>query len=57
MIHYSDGMIMKEISKLENAVIRVVSRSIRKAEEKIAKYFFEEFLIKGSKITVQCPSK
>jgi len=43
MLHYFDGMAIKEISKLENAVIRVVSRSIRKAEENIAKYFLKNF--------------
>jgi RNA polymerase sigma-70 factor (ECF subfamily) len=43
MLHYFDGMTIKEISKLENTVIRVVSRSIRKAEENISKYFLKNF--------------
>ena len=43
MLHYFDGMTIKEIAKLESVVIRVVSRSIRKAEENIAKYFLRNF--------------
>ena len=43
MLHYFDEMTIKEIAKVENAVIRVVSRSIRKAEENIAKYFLKNF--------------
>ncbi len=43
LLYYFDDMTVKEIAKLENVVIRVVSRSIRKAEEKLSKYFLSNF--------------